>query len=120
MKNSKIIYHVMSTEDREYLQNLEEEIINDLSQKIKVVGEMIKDENQHGNLAIILNTETVLTDSVFKMGQDFSKESVTNIKEALKVYNDERYYFIRAGTEMGSDAGMKYLFEEYKELVSYH
>ena len=84
--------------------NLEMEIIADLKNKIIVVGNMLADKSQHSDLAIILNTETELSDSVASMAESFSKEIVLNMSDA------------RRGTEMGSDTGMKYLFDELNEV----
>lgn len=100
----------------EYLINLEEDIIDDLKTKIKVVGDMLADKSQHSDLAIILNTETELSDSVASMAESFSKEIVLNMSDAQRVYSDNKYYFIRVGTEMGSDTGMKYPFDELNEV----
>ena len=96
--------------------NLEMEIIADLKNKIIVVGNMLADKSQHSDLAIILNTETELSDSVASMAESFSKEIVLNMSDARRVYSDNKYYFIRVGTEMGSDTGMKYLFDELNEV----
>ncbi|MGM0220094.1 hypothetical protein [Enterococcus sp. AZ126] len=88
----------------EYSMTLEEEIVADLKNKIQVVGEMLSDKTQHSDLAIILNTETVLSDSVANMAESFSKEIVLNMEDAHRVYSDSKYFFIRVGTEMGSDS----------------
>lgn len=100
-----------------YKKRLEEEIVEEIRTKIEVVGEMLSDEKQHTDLAIILNTETVLSASVKEMAVSFSKEVVNNIDDAKRVYSNEKYYFIRVGELMGSDSGMPYSFDELDEVT---